>query len=114
MRTTTVNLAGKSVEVDEEGFLLNRSDWNEEIAKAMAKADNLELTPEHWEVINFIREYNEEFQISPHWRELTKAVARKLGQDKGKPKYLYGLFPHGPVKQSCKYAGLRKPNGGSF
>jgi tRNA 2-thiouridine synthesizing protein E len=111
MSTTTVTLAGKTVEVDEEGYLKDRSEWTEEMAKEMAKADNCDLTDNHWEVIRFMREYYEEYQISPPVRSLTKAVAKKLGPEKGNSKYLYELFPYGPAKQACKYAGLPKPGG---
>jgi len=44
-------------------------------------------------------------------RVLTKAVGKKMGKDKGNSKYLYGLFPYGPAKQACRYAGLPKPTG---
>ena len=108
----TVTLAGKTIEVDEDGFLADRSVWSEEIAKELAKVDNCELTPEHWEVINFQREYHEQFQASPDARMLPRMIGKKLGADKGDNKYLYKLFPHGgPLKQSCKYAGLPKPTG---
>jgi len=107
----TITVSGKTVEVDEEGYLVNRTDWNEEIAKEMAKADNCELTDNHWEVINFLREYYDEYQIAPAVRVLTKAIGKKLGPDKGNSKYLYELFPYGPAKQACKYAGLPKPTG---
>ena len=106
-----IEVSGKSYETDEEGYLVNRSDWNEEVAKAMAKADNCELTQNHWEVINFLREYYDEYQIAPAVRVLTKAIGKKLGADKGNSKYLYELFPYGPAKQACKYAGLPKPTG---
>lgn len=110
MNTTTVILAGKTVEVDDEGFLWNRSDWNEEVAKEMAKADNCELTDKHWEVIHFMRKYYELYQVSPNVRVLAKAIAKKLGPDKGNSKYLYDLFPYGgPGKQGLKYAGLPRP-----
>jgi tRNA 2-thiouridine synthesizing protein E len=107
MRTTTVTLAGKTVEVDEEGYLMNRADWNEEIAKEMAARDNCELTPDHWEVINFQREYYEENQIYPNRQVLLKAMSKRLGADKGNSKYLYELFPYG-ANQANKYAGLPK------
>jgi len=107
----TITVSGKTVEVDEEGYLVNRTDWNEDIAKEMAKADNCELTDNHWEVINFLREYYDEYQIAPAVRVLTKAIGKKLGPDKGNSKYLYELFPYGPAKQACKYAGLPKPTG---
>ena len=77
----------------------------------MAKADGTELSENHWEVINFLREYYEEYQIAPAVRVLTKAIGKKLGKDKGNSKYLYELFPYGPAKQACKYAGLPKPTG---
>ena len=108
---STITVSGNTVEVDEEGYLVNRSDWNEEIGAEMAKIDNCELTPSHWEVINFLREYYEEYQIAPAVRVLTKAIGKKLGADKGTSKYLYELFPYGPAKQACKYAGLPKPTG---
>lgn len=102
---------GKTYEVDEEGYLSNLNDWEPAIAEVMAKEDNCELTENHWEVINFLREYYEEYQIAPAVRVLTKSIGKKLGKDKGNSKYLYELFPYGPAKQACKYAGLPKPTG---
>jgi tRNA 2-thiouridine synthesizing protein E len=102
---------GKSFETDEEGYLANLSEWEESLATAMAKEDDIELGPDHWEIINFLREYYEEYQIAPAVRVLTKAVGKKLGKDKGNSKYLYELFPYGPGKQACKFAGLPKPTG---
>jgi tRNA 2-thiouridine synthesizing protein E len=107
----TISVSGKTIEVDEEGYLVNRSDWSEEVGKEMAKIDNCDLTQNHWEVINFLREYYDEYQIAPAVRVLTKAIGKKLGPDKGNSKYLYELFPYGPAKQACKYAGLPKPTG---
>ena len=108
---STMTVAGMSFEVDEQGFLCNRCDWNEEVAKAMAKADGLDLTPEHWEVINFMRAYYDEYLISPDMRVLTKVIGKKLGPDKGNIKYLYTLFPYGLTNQGCKYAGLPRRTG---
>lgn len=102
---------GKTFETDEEGYLANINDWVSGVASVMAKEDDLELTEEHWDIINFLREYYEEYQIAPAVRVLTKAVGKKLGKDKGNSKYLYGLFPYGPAKQACKIAGLPKPTG---
>ena len=107
----SITVAGKTIETDEEGYLANRSDWSEEVAKEMAKADNCDLSQNHWEVLNFLREYYDEYQIAPAVRVLTKAIGKKLGPDKGNSKYLYELFPYGPAKQACKYAGLPKPTG---
>lgn len=109
--TTSQAINGKKLETDEEGYLVNLSDWNEEVAKTMAAADQCELTPAHWEVIHFLREYYKEYGIAPAVRVLTKAIGKKLGADKGNSKYLYELFPYGPAKQACRYAGLPKPTG---
>lgn len=102
---------GQSIETDEEGYLVDRNQWNEDVAKVLASTDNAELTQNHWEVLNFLREYYDEYQIAPAVRVLTKAIGKKLGADKGNSKYLYELFPYGPAKQACKYAGLPKPTG---
>jgi len=106
-----IEVNGKSFEVDEEGYLANLTEWEPAIADVMAKEDDCELTDSHWEVINFLREYYEEYQIAPAVRVLTKAIGKKLGKEKGNSKYLYELFPYGPGKQACKYAGLPKPTG---
>ncbi|MBU6445307.1 MAG: TusE/DsrC/DsvC family sulfur relay protein [Alphaproteobacteria bacterium] len=108
---TAVAVKGKEMAVDEEGYLVNLADWNEDVANVMAAEDNLTLTESHWEVINFLRDYYAEYQIAPAIRVLTKAIGKKLGPEKGNSKYLYELFPYGPAKQACRYAGLPKPTG---
>ena len=106
-----MDVNGVSIETDEEGFLVNLTDWNPDVALELAKGESIELTEQHWEVINFLREYYDEYQIAPAVRVLTKAIGKKLGPDKGNSKYLYDLFPYGPGKQACKIAGLPKPTG---
>ena len=106
-----IEVNGKSLETDEEGYLANLNDWEKDVATVMAKEDDIDLSEDHWEIINFLREYCEEYQIAPAVRVLTKAVGKKLGKDKGNSKYLYELFPYGPGKQACKFAGLPKPTG---
>ncbi|GMQ91747.1 MAG: TusE/DsrC/DsvC family sulfur relay protein [Gammaproteobacteria bacterium] len=106
-----IEVGGKSLETDEEGYLANLSEWSEDAATALAKAEGIEMSTNHWEVVNFLREYYEEYQIAPAVRVLTKAIGKKLGKDKGNSKYLYELFPYGPAKQACKIAGLPKPTG---
>ena len=107
----TIEVNGKSLETDEEGYLAKLNDWEKDVATVMAKEDDIDLSEDHWEIINFLREYYEEYQIAPAVRVLTKAVGKKLGKDKGNSKYLYELFPYGPGKQACKFAGLPKPTG---
>jgi TusE/DsrC/DsvC family sulfur relay protein len=107
----TIEVSGKSFETDEEGYLVNLSDWTEEVAEHIAKSENVEMSPNHWEVVNFLRKYYEEYQIAPAVRVLTKAIGKTLGPEKGNSQYLYELFPYGPAKQACKIAGLPKPTG---
>ncbi len=109
--TSAVAVKGKELEVDEEGYLVNLGDWSEDVANVMAAEDSLALTENHWEVINFLRDYYAEYQVAPAIRVLTKAIGKKLGPEKGNSKYLYELFPYGPAKQACRYAGLPKPTG---
>jgi dissimilatory sulfite reductase related protein len=107
----SIELLGKALDTDEEGYLVNLSDWSEEVAEEIARKENITMSPNHWEVVNFLRDYYTEYQIAPAVRVLTKAIGKKLGADKGNSTYLYELFPYGPAKQACKIAGLPKPTG---
>ena len=109
MAAYTVN--GTDYEHDEEGYILDVTNWNEDLGKIIAVEEGLDMTDEHWAVVNFLREYYNEYQIAPAVRVLVKAVKKKFGADKGSNKYLYELFPYGPAKQACKVAGLPKPTG---
>jgi TusE/DsrC/DsvC family sulfur relay protein len=102
---------GTVAEHDEEGYLTDIAVWNPELAELIAKTENVEMSDNHWEVVNFLREYYDEYQIAPAVRVLTKAIGKQLGEEKGNSKYLYELFPYGPAKQACKIAGLPKPTG---
>jgi tRNA 2-thiouridine synthesizing protein E len=93
----------------DQGFLVNASDWNEAVAVKLAEADRIELSPAHWEIIRFIRNYYFEFKHLPNARVFSKAIAKSLGEDKGNSRYLHRLFPDGPLKYACKLAGLPKP-----
>lgn len=94
---------------DEGGYLLDAASWDRSFAQATAQAEGLELGPDHWQVIEFLREYYERYQLSPPMRVLVKAIAPLLGEAKASSRRLYQLFPDGPAKQACKIAGLPKP-----
>ncbi len=102
---------GKTVEADEEGYITNLSDWSPELAEVIAKSEEIEMDDERWEVVNFLRDYYDEYQIAPAVRVLIKALKKTMGPEKGNNKYMYELFPYGPAKQACKIAGLPKPTG---
>jgi len=107
----TITVGDKNYETDEEGYLVNLGDWTEDIANQIAQTESINMTDNHWEVVNFLRKYYEEYQIAPAVRVLTKAIGKTLGPEKGNSQYLYELFPYGPAKQACKIAGLPKPTG---
>ena len=97
------------IALDKHGYLADLSCWNEALAEQFASLENIRLTPAHWEVIWFVRDFYKEYQTSPAVRLLVKAMAEKLGPDKGNSKYLFLLFPEGPAKQATRIAGLPKP-----
>ena len=107
----TLQIDGKRYETDPEGYLRDIEAWTTEVAYAMAGSDDVTLTEAHWEVIYFLRDYYREYGIAPSVRVLVRAVGERLGQDKAKSAYLYRLFPEGPARQACRYAGLPKPTG---
>ncbi len=101
----TMSLTGKPIELDADGHLANRNDWNEDMAQDLAAQEGIpELTPQHWTVINFMRNVFEKEGDAPSIRRLTK----ESGVD---TKTLYQLFPKGPAKRAAKIAGLPKPKG---
>jgi len=100
-----IEIDGLVLNVDEDGFIEDPSIWNEEIAKALAKTEDVpELTEAHWKVVNYIRNYYLQYQIAPMIRKLCKDTGFSL-------KEIYELFPSGPAKGACKIAGLPKPTG---
>jgi tRNA 2-thiouridine synthesizing protein E len=104
-----LTVANSVVSTTDEGFLRSLSDWNEQVAEAIAAQHQLELTPAHWEIILFIRRYYQNFKHLPNARVFTKAIAVQFGTEKGNSRYLHQLFPDSPLKYACKIAGLPKP-----
>ncbi|MFY9180527.1 MAG: TusE/DsrC/DsvC family sulfur relay protein [Venatoribacter sp.] len=95
--------------VDKDGFLLNLEDWNPEVAAQLAQQENLTLSSAHWEVIDALRLFYSEFQLSPAMRPFTKYLKEKLGAEKATSIYLLQLFPQSPAKLAAKIAGLPRP-----
>ncbi len=99
----------ESLKTDKEGYLINSEDWSEALVAEIAEIENLVLTSDHWEVINYVRKFYLEFNTSPSIRPLVKYLGKELGAEKGNSLYLHKLFPKGPAKQATKLAGLPKP-----
>jgi TusE/DsrC/DsvC family sulfur relay protein len=102
----TITCRGKTIEVNEEGFLTHPEEWDRHIAEILAEdQEGLEnLTPEHWSVIDIIRQYYLANGNAPMVRSLCQTTKLSL-------KRIYELFPSGPAKGACKVAGLPKPDG---
>lgn len=100
---------GREIETDADGYLKDSQLWTPELAEIIASQEEIILTPEHREVVQFVRNFYLEFNTSPAIRMLVKAMAKNLGEEKGNSRYLYRLFPKGPAKQATKIAGLPKP-----
>jgi tRNA 2-thiouridine synthesizing protein E len=97
-------LAGTTVELNDDGFMTDPSQWNEDIARALASELGIELTDRHFLVIHFLRQ---EFEANGKVPSL-----RKVKNDSGVgTKELYKLFPKGPAKKAARCAGLGKPEG---
>jgi tRNA 2-thiouridine synthesizing protein E len=104
-----LELAGKAIETDAQGYLKHLDDWNEELALQIAELESITMSEAHWEVVRFVRAFYQEYKTSPAIRALVKAMEQKYGIEKGSSRYLYKLFPKGPAKQATKIAGLPKP-----
>jgi TusE/DsrC/DsvC family sulfur relay protein len=94
---------------DNEGYLLDPTEWNEDIALAIAEQEDIDMTPAHWEVVHFVRDYFEQSQTVPENRTLLKMLREKYGKETATRGYVQGLFPYGFGQQACKIAGMRKP-----
>jgi len=105
----TLTYNNQDIPTDKQGYLLDFTLWNEDLAKLIAENDSFELSDAHWEVISFVRQFYITYNTSPAIRALTKAMKSEFGEEKASSRYLFRLFPDGPAKQATKYAGLPKP-----
>jgi len=100
---------GRSLEVDEKGYLLNWLAWSPTVARTMAGIDGVILETDHWAALKIFRDYFEQFEIEPPMRALVRLAREAMGEEKGNSRYLYKLFRDGPQTQGCRYAGLPRP-----
>ncbi len=101
-------VAGKEVETDDDGYLLE-PDFGDEIVNIIAAGEGIELTPRHWEIIKYMRDQYREHGHTPNFRNMLKGVNEFWPEADSKA--LYDLFPTGPAKQGAKVAGLPQPYG---
>ncbi|MEJ2644209.1 MAG: TusE/DsrC/DsvC family sulfur relay protein [Gammaproteobacteria bacterium] len=102
-----LEVGGKTLETTETGFLVNQDDWSEEVARALAQAEGLELTDKHWDLINYLRdEYFNNNANQPNNRTMVKDMQEAWPDEKVNSKTLFDLFPGNPSKQAGRIAGL--------
>ena len=101
----TRTIAGMTVQVNEEGFMTNPSEWTKEIAQELAKDEGLPmLTDAHWKIVDFCRQSATTSGKAPTLRAITSGTGIST-------KELFALYPKGPAKKVAKIAGLGKPEG---
>ena len=97
---------GKSIGLDENGNLTDPTQWDEDVARALAAEDSIELTDKHFDVLNYLRsEYFDNNGEQPMERAINKGMSKIWGTKVGS-KELYELFPGAPSKQGNRIAGL--------
>lgn len=107
-----LDLNGKTIECNEQGFLCNLDDWSEDVSSELAKRDGLDLFVDHWELIWYFRDYYEENLSNPTMHTVIRTLGHKgdkFHDQKEYEKHIYKLFPSDPVHEVCKLAGLPMP-----
>ena len=100
-----MEIAGKKIDFDKDGFMSDPGLWDNEVARGIATEEGIaELTDKHWAVIRYIRQYWQENDMAPMVRKICQHTGLRLAE-------IYHLFPMGPAKGACKIAGLPKPDG---
>jgi len=103
-------LPSGTVQVDEAGYITNPDLWTRDFAEHVAAADGIELTPDHWEILDFIRDSYAEHRVAVDVRHVLKLAQNDLNLSKHDAKIrMLDLFPYGYVKQAVKMAGMKQP-----
>ncbi len=107
-----IEVDGRAIATDSEGYLLDRNDWSEAFAEALARQEGLTLTPAHWQVIRFLREYFQQHGVQPQVRVMIRHFTQEWGAERGNNHALHDMFPiGGPQKQGNRLAGLLRTKG---
>lgn len=100
-----MQVEGKTIGFDKDGFMTDPALWDEQVATAIASEEGIEeMSPQHWAIVNFIRNYWKEHDLAPPVRLICKEVGVTVRE-------IYKLFASGPARGACRIAGLPKPDG---
>lgn len=102
-------VAGRRIQLDDDLCLAQLSDWDEQVAQALALQEGIELTAAHWQVLHAVRDFYHRFDLAPANRALVKYLAQECGADVGNSMHLNSLFKGTPAKLAARLAGLPKP-----
>ncbi len=109
-KITTLALPSGPVNVDEAGYITDPELWTRDFAEHVAASEAIELTPDHWEIIDFVRDSYADHRVAVDVRHVLKLLQNKLGVSKHDAKMrMLELFPYGYVKQAVKMAGMKQP-----
>ena len=107
-----VEVNGKRIATDSEGYLVDRDQWSEDFAREQARREGLALTPEHWELIRFLRDFYAEHGVQAQVRVMIRHFTEAWGPERGSNHHLHEMFPRGgPQKQGNRLAGLLRTKG---
>jgi tRNA 2-thiouridine synthesizing protein E len=101
---------GQQLALDADGHLVSPEHWDRSVAEALAARDGLVLGPDHWWLIEFVREHNEKYATPPLMRVVVAAWRDRQQDQAASSRAIYRLFPDNPVRQACCYGGLPKPD----
>lgn len=100
-----MQIDGRRIEFDNDGFMTEPSLWDRKVASAIATDEGIDqITEKHWRIVDFIREYWKEHDLAPPVRLICKEVDVSVRE-------IYKLFASGPARGACRIAGLPKPDG---
>lgn len=112
MQTKELKINGEIILTDSEGYIVDLEKWSEAFVTAQAEAEGLTLTDEHWQVVNFLRDYFYEYSVQCEVRKMVKHFKNIWGPERGSSTYLHRIFPRGgPQKQGNRLAGLLRTKG---
>jgi len=110
MSEERICIGSKEVLLDARGYLAVFAEWDRSVAQHLAVQHNIELTDPHWQVIEALRDFYEQYQLSPSMRPLIKYLQSRCVDEKIGSHYLMSLFPGSPATLAAKIAGLPRPD----
>ncbi|MCU7843699.1 MAG: TusE/DsrC/DsvC family sulfur relay protein [Candidatus Thiodiazotropha sp. (ex Monitilora ramsayi)] len=110
--TLTIDIAGKQIELDASGYLVDHTDWSPAVTERMADEDGVALTDDHWLLVDFLHRFYKEFEVAPEIPILSRNLCKDQHNCRWSKRYIEKIFPGG-AKTACRYAGLPAPVGRS-